>query len=144
MPGKVNPVIAESLAQVCAQVIGNDAAIAFGGASGLLDLNVMLPVITLNILESERLLANACRMFADKCIAGLTANKEHCAEQIEWSMSMVTALAPRIGYDRAAGIAKQAMAEGKTVRQVCLEQKIMEQSELDRLLDPKAMLHAST
>jgi len=144
MPGKVNPVIAESLAQVCAQVIGNDAAIAFGGASGLLDLNVMLPVITLNILESERLLANACRMFADKCIAGLTANKEHCAEQIEWSMSMVTALAPHIGYDRAAGIAKQAVAEGKTVRQVCLEQKIMEQSELDRLLDPKAMLHAST
>jgi len=144
MPGKVNPVIAESLAQVCAQVIGNDAAIAFGGASGLLDLNVMLPVITLNLLESERLLANACRMFADKCISGLTANREHCAERIEWSMSMVTALAPRIGYDRAAGIAKQAMAEGKTVRQVCLEQNIMEQSELDRLLDPKAMLHAST
>jgi len=144
MPGKVNPVIAESLAQVCAQVIGNDAAIAFGGASGLLDLNVMLPIIVLNLLESERLLANASRMFADKCIAGLTANREHCAEQIEWSMSMVTALAPRIGYDRAAGIAKQAVAEGKTVRQVCLEQNIMEQSELDRLLDPKAMLHAST
>jgi fumarate hydratase class II len=143
MPGKVNPVIAESLAQVCAQVIGNDAAVAFGGASGLLDLNVMLPVIALNLLESERLLANACRMFADKCIAGLTANRERCAEQIAWSMSMVTALAPVIGYDRAAGLAKQAVAEGKTVRQVCLEQQVMEEAELDRLLDPKAMLHAS-
>jgi fumarate hydratase, class II len=143
MPGKVNPVIAESLAQVCAQVIGNDATIAFGGASGLLDLNVMLPVIALNLLESERLLANACRMFADKCIAGLAANREHCAEQVAWSMSMVTALAPHIGYDRAAGIAKQAVAEGKTVRQVCLEQQVMGESELDRLLDPKAMLHPS-
>jgi fumarate hydratase, class II len=143
MPGKVNPVIAESLAQVCAQVIGHDAAIAFGGASGLLDLNVMLPVIALNLLESERLLANACRIFADKCIKGLTPNEEHCAEQIEWSMSMVTALAPAIGYDRAAGIAKQAVAEGKTVRQVCLEQKVLAPAELDRLLDPKAMLHAS-
>jgi fumarate hydratase, class II len=141
MPGKVNPVIAESLAQVCAQVIGNDATIAFGGASGLLDLNVMLPVIVLNLLESERLLANACRMFADKCVAGLAANREHCAEQIEWSMSMVTALAPVIGYDRAAGIAKQAVAEGKTVRQLCLEQQVMEEAELDRLLDPSTMLN---
>ena len=143
MPGKVNPVIAESLAQVCAQVIGHDAAIVFGGASGLLDLNVMLPMMTLNLLESERLLANACRMFADKCVTGLVANRAHCAEQIEWSMSMVTALAPHIGYDRAAEIAKQAVAEGKTVRQVCLEGGVMEAAELDRLLDPASMLHAS-
>jgi fumarate hydratase class II len=143
MPGKVNPVIAESLAQVCAQVIGHDAAIAFGGASGLLDLNVMLPMMALNLLESERLLANACRMFADRCVAGLAANRAHCAEQIEWSMSMVTALAPHIGYDRAAEIAKQAVAEGKTVRQVCLESAVMDAAELDRLLDPVSMLHAS-
>ncbi len=143
MPGKVNPVIAESLAQVCAQVIGNDAAIAFGGASGLLELNVMLPMIAHNLLESERLLANACRMFADKCVAGLDANRERCAAQVEWSMSMVTALAPRIGYDRAAEIAKRAVAEGRTVREVCREQAVLPEDELDALLDPASMLHPS-
>jgi len=140
MPGKVNPVIAESMAQVSAQVIGNDATIAFGGASGLLDLNVMLPVMAHNLLESERLLASACRMFADKCIAGLEANRERCAEQIEWSMSMVTSLAPVIGYDRASQIAKQAVAEGKTVRQVCEEANILPSAKLEKLLDPKSML----
>ncbi|MDQ7011313.1 MAG: class II fumarate hydratase [Mariprofundaceae bacterium] len=140
MPGKVNPVIAESMAQVCAQVMGNDTAITVGGASGLLDLNVMLPLITRNLLESETLLANACRMFADKCMAGLKPNRERCAEQIEWSMSMVTALAPKIGYERAAEIAKQAVAEGKTVREVCLQQNILPENELDELLDATAML----
>ncbi len=141
MPGKVNPVIAESMAQVCVQVIGNDTAIGIGGASGLLDLNVMLPVIAHNLLESEMLLANACRMFADKCIAGLEANRRRAAEQIEWSMSMVTALAPKIGYDRAAEIAKQAVSEGKTVRQICAEDKVLPEEELDALLDPASMLH---
>ncbi len=140
MPGKVNPVIAESLAQVCAQVIGNDAAISFGGASGLLDLNVMLPMMAHNLLESERLLASASRMFTDKCINGLVANTERCAEQIEWSMSMVTSLAPVIGYDRASQIAKKAVAEGKTVRQVCLDESVIDADELDRLLDPSSML----
>jgi len=140
MPGKVNPVIAESLAQVAVQVIGNDAAITCGGASGLLDLNVMLPVIAHNLLESETLLAHASRMFADKCIAGLAVNRERCAGQIEWSMSMATALAPRIGYDQAAAIAKQAVAEGKTVRQICLEQQILSEAELTELLDPARML----
>jgi fumarate hydratase class II len=140
MPGKVNPVIAESLAQVCAQVIGNDAAITYGGASGLLDLNVMLPVIAHNLLESERLMANAVRMFADKCIAGLEPNRERCEEQIEWSMSMITALAPKIGYDRAAELAKRAVAERKTVRQLCMEEKVLPEKELDSLLDPAGML----
>ncbi len=141
MPGKVNPVMAESLAQVAVQVIGNDAAIAFGGASGLLDLNVMLPMIAHNLLESERLLANVCRIFADKCITGLTANRKKCAKQIEWSMSMVTALAPKIGYNKAAEIAKQAVAEGKTVRALCMEQGILPEGELEALLDPSAMLY---
>jgi len=140
MPGKVNPVIAESLAQVCAQVMGNDAAIAFGGASGLLDLNVMLPMMAHNLLESERLLASASHMFADKCIAGLSANRDRCADQIEWSMSMVTSLAPVIGYDRASKIAKQAVSEGKTVRQICLEEGVLPEAELDSLLDPVSML----
>jgi len=140
MPGKVNPVMAESLAQVCAQVMGNDATIAFGGASGLLDLNVMLPVMAHNLLESERLLAASSRLFADKCIAGLTANNEKCAEQIEWSMSMVTALAPKIGYEKAAEIAKQAVSEGKTVRQLCLEMGVLPEQALNALLDPRSML----
>jgi len=140
MPGKVNPVIAESLAQVAVHVIGNDAAITFGGASGLLDLNVMLPVMAHNLLESERLLANAVTMIADKCIAGLVANREKCAEQIEWSMSMVTSLAPKIGYNKAAKIAKQALAEGKTVRALCMERGVLPEDELKALLDPQAML----
>ncbi len=144
MPGKVNPVMAESLAQVAVQVIGNDTAIAFGGASGLLDLNVMLPVMAHNLLESERLLANVCRIFADKCIAGLTANREKCAEQIEWSMSMVTSLAPKIGYNKAAEIAKRAVAEGKTVRQICLDMNILPEVELNALLDPRTMLRPHT
>jgi len=140
MPGKVNPVMAESLAQVAVQVIGNDAAIGFGGASGLLDLNVMLPMMAHNLLESERLLAASSRLFADKCIAGLIANRERCAEQIEWSMSMATSLAPKIGYEKAAEIAKQAVAEGKTVRQLCLEMDVLPEAELDVLLNPQGML----
>jgi len=143
MPGKVNPVIAESLAQVCAQVIGNDAAITVGGASGLLDLNVMLPVMAHNLLESERLLASGSMMFADKCIAGLVANVEKCEQQIEWSMSMVTSLAPVIGYETAAKLAKQAVAEGKTVRQLCHEMKVLPDAEIDALLDARSMLHPS-
>jgi len=140
MPGKINPVMAESLAQVAVQVIGNDAAITVGGGSGLLDLNVMLPVMAHNLLESERLLASSSRLFADKCIVGLTANREKCAEQVEWSMSMVTSLAPVIGYEKAAEIAKQAVKEGKTVRQLCLEMDVLPQKELDALLDPQSML----
>ena len=140
MPGKVNPVIAESMAQVCAHVIGNDTAISIGGSTGLLELNVMLPMMAHNLLESERLLASAMNMFADKCIAGIVANKDRCAEQIEWSMSMVTSLAPVIGYDRASQIAKQAVGEGKTVRQLCLDANVLPADELDRLLDPTSML----
>ncbi|MDQ6979868.1 MAG: class II fumarate hydratase [Ghiorsea sp.] len=140
MPGKVNPVIAESMAQVCAQVIGNDAAITFGGASGLLDLNVMLPMMAHNLLESEEILANAAIMFTDKCIVGLTANIEKCEQQIEWSMSMVTSLAPVIGYDKASDIAKRAVKEGKTVRQLCIDENILPVTELDTLLDPRSML----
>jgi len=140
MPGKVNPVIAESMAQVCAHVMGNDAAISIGGSTGLLELNVMLPMMAHNLLESERLLASAMTMFADKCIAGIEANRERCAEQIEWSMSMVTSLAPVIGYDKASEIAKQAVNEGKTVRQVCEEADLLPAEELDRLLDPASML----
>ena len=141
MPGKVNPVMAESLAMVCAQVMGNDVTVGIAGASGLLDLNVMLPVIAHNLLESEILLANGCRLFADRCVVGMTANRARCAEQVEWSMAMVTALAPEIGYDRASALAKQALEEKKTVRQLCREQRVLPENRLDQLLDPLAMLH---
>ncbi len=141
MPGKINPVMAESLAMVCAQVMGNDVAIGVGGGSGLLDLNVMLPMMAHNLLESELLLANSCRLFAERCIAGMEANAARCVEQVEWSMSMVTALAPVMGYDRAASVAKQSLKEGKTVRELCQSQQILAEDVLARLLDPASMLH---
>jgi len=140
MPGKVNPVMAESLAMVCAQVMGNDVTIGIAGGSGLLDLNVMLPAIAHNLLESEILLANSCRLFADRCLAGMEADRARCADQIAWSMAMVTALAPVIGYDVASALAKQALVEKKTVRQLCSEQKVLSENALDRLLDPLTML----
>jgi len=140
MPGKVNPVIAESMTQICAQVIGNDVTIGLGGASALLDLNVMLPVMAHNLLESEAILASGCRNFADRCINGLQPNRKRCAEQVEWSMSMVTVLAPKLGYDEAARLAKQAFSEEKTVRQLCREKKLLSDAELDELLDPMNML----
>ncbi|MDQ6964950.1 MAG: class II fumarate hydratase [Mariprofundales bacterium] len=140
MPGKVNPVMAESLAMVCAQVMGNDVTIGIAGGSGLLDLNVMLPLISHNLLESEVLLANSCRLFADRCLVGMEADSSRCAEQIEWSMAMVTTLAPVLGYDVAARLAKQALQEQKSVRQLCEELHVLSVDELDRLLDPVAML----
>jgi len=121
MPGKVNPVIPEAVCMVCAQVIGNDAAIAFGGAAGNFELNVMLPMLARNILESIRLLSNVSRLFADRCIRGITANTERARQYAESSLSIVTPLNRFIGYEEAAKVAKQALAEGKTIRQVVLE-----------------------
>jgi fumarate hydratase class II len=139
MPGKVNPVICESVMQVCAQVIGNDAAIAWAGANGNLELNVMMPVMAHNILESIRLLTNVIQVLQDKCIAGITANRQRCNELVEYSMAMVTSLAPKIGYDRAAEIAKESVATGKTVRQLCQEKQVLPEAELNRALDPVEM-----
>jgi len=139
MPGKVNPVICESVMQVCAQVIGNDAAIAWAGANGNLELNVMMPVMANNILESIRLLTNVIRVLQDKCIAGITANQQRCNELVEYSMAMVTSLAPKIGYDRAAEIAKESVATGKTVRQLCREKQVLPEAELNHALDPVEM-----
>ncbi|PNU20656.1 aspartate ammonia-lyase [Geothermobacter hydrogeniphilus] len=136
MPGKVNPVMAECLIQVCAQVIGNDATITLGGLAGNFELNVMLPLLARNLLESIELAANAARLFAEKCVTGLQANAERCAELVEQSLAMVTALAPRIGYDRASELAKQAFREGTTIRALCLREKVLPQEELNRLLDP--------
>jgi fumarate hydratase class II len=139
MPGKVNPVIAESVTQVSAQVIGNDLAITVGGQSGNFELNVMMPMMANNLLESVRLLSNVSGVFADKCIDGIQADKKRCEEMIEKSLAMCTSLAPIIGYDNAAAIAKEAYATGKTVREVALQKKVMPEKELARVLDPYTM-----
>ncbi|MEP7015441.1 MAG: class II fumarate hydratase [Verrucomicrobiota bacterium] len=139
MPGKVNPVLCESLMMVCAQVIGNDGAVTWAGANGNFELNVMMPVMAHNFLESIRLLANVSEAFREKCVTGIVANKERCQELVELSMAMVTSLAPKIGYDRAAEIAKESARTGKTVREICREQKVLPEAELNRTLDPVAM-----
>jgi len=139
MPGKVNPVMCESVMQVCAQVIGNDTAVCWGGANGNLELNVMMPMLAHNVLESVRLLTNVVRIFQDKCVAGIKANRAHCMELVENSMAMVTSLAPIIGYDRAAEIAKESAKTGKTVREICQQKQILPQAELDKALSPVEM-----
>jgi len=136
MPGKVNPVICEVVLQVSAQVIGNDAAIAVAGLQGQLELNVFVPVIARNLLASIALLAAAARVFAEKCLAGLTARRERAEALVEESLAMVTALVPAIGYDAAAEIAKEAWRTGKRVREICRERAILPADELERLLDP--------
>ena len=139
MPGKVNPVIAESVTMVCAQVIGNDVTVTIGGQAGNFELIVMLPVMAYNLLQSIELLATATHNFAAKCIEGITANKERCQSLIEESLAMCTALAPEIGYEAAAKLAKDAYRSGKTVRQVAKEQKVLADKRLDELLDPWRM-----
>jgi fumarate hydratase, class II len=139
MPGKVNPVMCESMMMVCAQVIGNDATMTWSGANGNFELNVMMPVMAHALLESIRLLTHVVDVFCEKCVTGIVANKARCQELVELSMALVTSLAPKIGYDRAADIAKESMKTGKTVRQICLEKKVLPKIELDRALDPVAM-----
>ena len=139
MPGKVNPVIGESVAQVAAQVIGNDAAITIGGQSGNFELNVMMPMMADNLLQSIRLLSRVCAVFVDKCVSEIEADEERCGEIIEQSLAMCTSLAPIIGYDSAAAIAKEAYASGSTVREVAREKGVLPDEELDRVLDPLSM-----
>ena len=146
MPGKVNPVVPEATLMVCAQVIGNDAAIAFGGAAGNFELNVMLPMLARNVLESIRLLSNVTRLFADTTVDGITANEERCKEYAESSPSVVTPLNKYIGYEAAAKVAKQAVAERKTIREVVIEHGYVEQGkltqeQLDEALDVLRMTH---
>jgi len=139
MPGKVNPVIPEAVSQVVAQVIGNDAAVTFGGAAGNFELNVMLPVIARNLLESIRLLASVSRVLADKCVAGIVADEQRCRHFALSSPSIGTALNPYIGYEEAAKVIKTAVAEGKDLRTVVLERGLMTEEEVDRALDVEAM-----
>ena len=139
MPGKVNPVMAESLMQVCAQVIGNDAAVSLCGLSGNFELNVMMPVMSHNLLQSIELLGRAVTLFTERCVEGLEADRKRCEALIERSLAMVTALAPVIGYDRAAEMAKRAHEQGKTIREVVLAAGDLDDNQLARLLDPRPM-----
>jgi fumarate hydratase class II len=139
MPGKVNPVMCEMLMQVCTQVIGADTTVTWAGANGNFDLNVMMPVMAYNLLESIRLLTNAANIFRTRCVDGITANIERCNELVEYSMAMVTSLAPIIGYDRAAEIAKESAKTGRTVREICREKKVLPEDELTKALDPVEM-----
>lgn len=139
MPGKVNPVMSEMLMMVAAQVFGNDAAITWGAANGNFELNVMMPVIAHNLDEAIALLASASKVFAEKCVDGLTANEERCRELVERNVIIVTALNPHIGYDNGAKVAKEALATGKSVRQVVLEMGLMSEDDLDRALNLKRM-----
>jgi fumarate hydratase class II len=139
MPGKVNPVIPEAVTQVGAQVIGNDAAIAFGGSQGAFELNVYLPMIARNLLESIRLLANVSRVFADKCIAGIEANVERCRAYAESSPSIGTSLNPYIGYETAAEVIKESVKTGRSIREIVVARKLMTDDEVGRALDVLAM-----
>ena len=142
MPGKVNPVMAESLMQVCAQVVGNDTTITLSGMSGNFELNVMMLVMAHNLLQSIDLLASATDQFNERCLQGLAADRERCEGLIEESLAMCTALAPVIGYDQAAAIAKQAHETGRTVREVAIAEEVLPEEELKSLLDPRPMTEA--
>jgi fumarate hydratase class II len=149
MPGKVNPVLCEAMTQVSAQVIGNDAAVAFSGAAGAFELNVMLPVMARNVLESIRLLANISTVFADRCVDGITANVEHCRFLAESSPSIVTPLNRYIGYENAAAVAKQALKEGRTIREVVIDRGFvtdgkLTEEQLDAALDVLSMTRPPT
>ncbi len=139
MPGKVNPVICEQLMMVCCQVMGNAVTVGVANTHGNLDLNVMLPVMARNVLDSLTYLANSVQVFNEKAVAGLTANRERAESLVEWSMSMVTSLAPVIGYDAAAKLAKRAVDTGKTVRALVTEEGILPAEQLQELLDARKM-----
>ena len=146
MPGKVNPVLPEATLMVCAQVIGNDAAVAWGGAAGSFELNVMMPVIARNVLESTRILAAASRVLADRCVDGITADAERMRRYAESSPSVVTPLNKHLGYEAAAKIAKQALADGATIRETVIalgyvERGDLTEAELDAALDVESMTH---
>jgi fumarate hydratase class II len=135
MPGKVNPVLPEAVSQVVAQVYGNDAVVAFAGSQGNFELNVFLPVMARNLLESIRLLANVSRLFADRCIAGLEADVERCRTYAEATPQAATALNPRLGYERVAELVKESAKTGKSIRTLVVEQGLVPESEIDQVLD---------
>lgn len=140
MPGKVNPVIPESVIQVSAQVMGMHSTISIAGSSGLLDLNVMMPLIAYNVITAIKLLGAASEHLADKCVMGIEANEERCRELVEWSMAIVTPLAAKIGYDKAAEIAYEAFNSRETVKEVTRSKNILSEEELEDIFNPENMI----
>jgi fumarate hydratase class II len=139
MPGKINPVVAEAVNQVHKQVVGNDAAVSAGAAEGQIDLNLYKPVLAHNFLESANILANSSETFAEKFVRKLEANEQHCEDRVEQSMALATALNPAIGYDKASEVAKAALKQGNSVRQVAVEKGYLSEAEADEVLDPAKM-----
>jgi len=139
MPGKVNPVIPEAVAQVAVQVYGNDAAVAFAGSQGSFELNTYMPVIARNLLESVRILSSVSRLFADRCIAGIEADEERCRAYADASPAVATALNPALGYDRVAELVKESARSGRSVRELVVERGLLPEDEVDRMLDLEAM-----
>ncbi|MHC4597965.1 MAG: class II fumarate hydratase [Planctomycetota bacterium] len=139
MPGKVNPVMAEALLMACAQVVANDAAVTQGGLGGRFELNLMMPLIGHNLLQSVEILANAARAFAEKCVVSIEADEARALETVERNLALATALVPHVGYDAASEIAKEAHRSGRTVREVALERKVLPPEKLDEVLDPRRM-----
>jgi fumarate hydratase class II len=140
MPGKVNPTQSEAMTMVCVQVMGNDTAVTVAGSQGNFELNVFKPVMIHNLLHSVRLLTDACRSFTEHCVVGIQANREQIRRHLANSLMLVTALNPRIGYDNAAKVAKKAHAEGKTLREACVELGLLSGEEFDRIVRPEKML----
>jgi fumarate hydratase class II len=143
MPGKVNPVMCEMISMLACQVMGNDVAINVGGQGGNFELNVYLPMMAHNLLSSVSLLANGSEVFATRCVDGIVANEERCGESVERNLAICTALAPAIGYDKAAGLSKLAFKTGQNLREVALESGVLAEAELSRLLDARAMTEPS-
>ena len=143
MPGKVNPVLCEMLTMVSAQVMGNDVAINIGGQGGNFELNVYLPMMAHNLMQSVTILANGARAFTDKCVVGIEANEENCTQSVERNLAICTSLAPAIGYDQAAAISKEAFKTNRTVREVAIEWNVLPADELDALLNGRAMTEPS-
>ena len=140
MPGKVNPTQCEAMTMVCAQVFGNDVTINFAGASGNFELNVYMPVIALNLLQSIRLLADACESFSDNCVAGIEPRRENIDRHLHHSLMLVTALSPSIGYDNAAKVAKKAHAENKTLKEAAVAMGLLTEDEFDKAVRPEQMI----
>jgi aspartate ammonia-lyase len=139
MPGKVNPVIPEVVNQVAFEVIGNDVTVTMAAHAGQLELNVMEPVIAFNLFRSIDMLGRACQTLAERCVVGITANREHCRRQVEQSIGLVTALNPYLGYEKSTEIAKEALETGRAVYEIVLEKGYLSKSELDDILSPENM-----
>lgn len=143
MPGKVNPTQCEAMTMVCVQVLGNDVTINTAGASGNFELNVFKPVMIYNLLQSIRLLADACETFNDRCVVGIEPNMEQIKKNVENSLMLVTALNAKIGYDNAAKIVKKAHAEGKTLKEAAVELGLLTEEEFDKYVRPEEMIGPS-